>query len=122
MARPEVTGRKISAKTEREVDDQIPGPRSADAGQSRPEVGSRKIGVESAKLGAHRIRGPPVTDDADAYSVAEFCRRHRISVPLFYKLRDQMPDTFKVGNRTLISKEAAERWRREREAAELTAI
>ena len=29
-------------------------------------------------------RGPP--PEGDAYSVIEFCERHRISVPMFYKL------------------------------------
>ena len=28
-------------------------------------------------------------DDADAYSVDEFCSRHRISTQLFYKLKPQ---------------------------------
>ena len=56
-------------------------------------------------------------DDADAFSVAEFCKRHRISVQLFYKNRQQMPRTFNVGCRVLISREAAAAWRRERENA-----
>jgi hypothetical protein len=56
-------------------------------------------------------------NDADAYSVDEFCARHRISVQLFYKNRKQMPRTFNVGKRRLISKEAAAAWRRERENA-----
>ena len=55
--------------------------------------------------------------DADAFSVNEFCARHRISVQLFYKNRKQMPRTFNVGTRVLISKESAVAWRREREAA-----
>ena len=64
------------------------------------------------------VRGrKPVDDDADAYSVDEFCRRHRISVQLFYKNRKQMPRTFNVGTRVLISKEAAAAWRRQREQA-----
>lgn len=54
-------------------------------------------------------------DDADAYSVEEFCSRHRISVQLFYKNRQQMPRSFNVGTRVLISKEAAAAWRRQRE-------
>ena len=43
-------------------------------------------------------------DDADAYSVDEFCARHRISPQLFYKLKPQglMPVTFNVGTRVLI--------------------
>ncbi|MGJ5216958.1 hypothetical protein ACQR1Q_08870 [Bradyrhizobium oligotrophicum] len=56
-------------------------------------------------------------DDADAFGVAEFCRRNRISPQLFYKNRTEMPTTFRVGSRVLISRESAERWRREREAA-----
>jgi hypothetical protein len=56
-------------------------------------------------------------DDADAYSVDEFCARHRISTQLFYKLRLRglMPVTFNVGTRVLISREAAAAWRRVRE-------
>lgn len=139
MARPEVTGRKINAETEREVDDRIPGPLSDDAEEGveedepeqveadedaasgrerlRPEVTARKIGVKSAKPDTNRIRGPLAADNADAFSVAEFCQRHRISIQLFYKFKDQMPATFRVGTRVLISKEAAAAWRRGREAA-----
>jgi hypothetical protein len=64
-------------------------------------------------------RPEPATafDDADAYSIEEFCRRHRISVQAFYKYTELMPDTFNVGTRRLISREAAARWRAEREAA-----
>ncbi|WP_338689607.1 hypothetical protein V5279_26820 [Bradyrhizobium sp. 26S5] len=59
----------------------------------------------------------PEAGDADAYSIDEFCKRHRISVQLFYKFRDDMPATFNVGSRVLVSREAAARWRAEREAA-----
>ncbi|WP_316207229.1 hypothetical protein [Bradyrhizobium sp. SZCCHNR3118] len=57
--------------------------------------------------------------DADAFSIDEFCARHRISPQLFYKLKPQglMPATFKVGTRVLISREAAAAWRRARESA-----
>jgi hypothetical protein len=62
-------------------------------------------------------RSEPATfDEADAYSVEEFCRRHRISVQLFYKFKDDMPLTFKIGSRVLISRESAANWRAEREA------
>jgi hypothetical protein len=67
---------------------------------ARPEVTGRKADA---------------VDDADAYSIEEFCARHRISVQLFYKNRQQMPRTFNVGTRVLISKEAAAAWRRQRE-------
>jgi len=72
---------------------------------ARPEVTGRKIALLD------------VADDADAYSIDEFCARHRISVQLFYKNRKQMPRTFNVGTRVLISKEAAAAWRCEREQA-----
>jgi hypothetical protein len=71
---------------------------------AHPEAASRKI----ASL--------DVADEADAFTVNEFCTRHRISVQLFYKNRKQMPRTFNVGTRVLISKEAAAAWRRERVA------
>jgi hypothetical protein len=58
-----------------------------------------------------------VADDADAFTVNEFCARHRFSVQLFYKNRKQMPRTFNIGKRVLISKEAAAAWRRQREQA-----
>jgi hypothetical protein len=70
---------------------------------ARPEVTGRKIALLD------------VADDADAFTVNEFCARHRFSVQLFYKNRNQMPRTFNVGARVLISKEAAAAWRRERE-------
>ena len=72
---------------------------------ARPEVTGRKIALLDA------------ASDADAFTVNEFCARHRISVQLFYKNRKQMPRTFNVGARVLISKEAAAAWRRERERA-----
>ncbi|WP_426614492.1 hypothetical protein [Bradyrhizobium sp. McL0616] len=58
-------------------------------------------------------------DHVDAYSIDEFCARHRISPQLFYKLKPQglMPLTFSVGTRVLISREAADAWRRARENA-----
>jgi hypothetical protein len=57
------------------------------------------------------------TGDVDAFGIEEFCRRHRISVQLFYKNRKQMPRTFNVGRRVLISRKAAEEWRRAQENA-----
>jgi hypothetical protein len=77
-----------------------------------------------------RARGPPPgVDDAsdrdrDAYSVATFCARHSISVPLFYKMKSQgkAPATFYAGVRQLISREAAAAWRRQREEEAAAAI
>jgi hypothetical protein len=75
---------------------------------ARPEITGRKIAAAQ----------PPVAlDEVDAYSVADFCRRHGISVQVFYKYPDLMPASFYVGSRRLISREAAARWRADREAA-----
>jgi hypothetical protein len=68
---------------------------------ARPEITGRKNSA--------------IEGDLDAFSVAEFCRRHRISVQAFYKHKTEMPAMFRVGNRVLISKESAARWRAARE-------
>jgi hypothetical protein len=71
---------------------------------ARPEVTGSKVVVD---------------DSFDAYSVAEFCRRHSISIPMFYKLKSQgkAPATFYAGVRQLVSREAAAAWRRQQEQA-----
>ncbi len=53
------------------------------------------------------------------YSVTEFCREHGISRGLFYQLlkEGRGPRVIKAGRRTLISREAAEDWRRRMEGA-----
>jgi hypothetical protein len=65
-----------------------------------------------------RRKTPPAAD-ADAFSVTEFCHRHGFSPQMFYKLKPLglMPQTFRLGARVLISKEAAAAWRRAREKA-----
>jgi hypothetical protein len=72
---------------------------------ARPEVTGRKHAQVNA------------ADQADAYSIDEFCARHRISAQLFYKLKPlgSMPVTFNVGSRVLISREAADAWRRDKQ-------
>ena len=59
---------------------------------ARPEVTGRKPIQANA------------ADHGDAYSIDEFCARHRISPQLFYKLKPRglMPVTFNVGTRVLI--------------------
>ena len=76
---------------------------------ARPEIISRRPGAPDKV-------GPA---DRDAYSVEAFARAHSLSVAMFYKLRAQglAPVCFKVGARTLISREAAARWRVAREQA-----
>ena len=74
---------------------------------ARPEITGRKIGPT----------------EVDAFSIAEFCRRHGISIAMYYKMRAQdpksVPREIHVGTRRLISKEAAADWRagRERDTA-----
>ncbi len=55
----------------------------------------------------------------EAYSVAEFCTAHRISRAFFYKLAadGKGPSVMKVGNRTLIARDAAEQWRKAMEVS-----
>jgi hypothetical protein len=69
----------------------------------------------SRKGRAHAARAPPM--QRGAYSVAEFCEAYRLSIPLLYKLwsKGEGPALMKVGVRTLISFEAADKWRRDRE-------
>ena len=76
-----------------------------------------EIAVISATLAAALAKA--ITEEADAFSLATFCRRHGISLQMYYKLAQQRlaPQTFNIGTRVLVSKEAAARWRAEREAA-----
>jgi hypothetical protein len=55
--------------------------------------------------------------EPDAFSIRQFCLKHNISPAHFYRLRESgiAPVEMRVGGRILISKEAALRWRRERE-------
>lgn len=49
-----------------------------------------------------------------ADTVKDFCKSHSISESFFYKLRTQgkAPNIIKVGNKTLITSESAEHWRK----------
>jgi len=66
-----------------------------------------------------RMQNPNIEYDSelDALSIAEFCRRNSISVSGFYQMKREGwgPDVFYVGKRQLVSREACERWRRDRE-------
>lgn len=55
------------------------------------------------------------------FSVDEFCHAHNISRAFFYKLRTRGlgPREMKIGTRTIISREAAADWRRDRESADI---
>ena len=58
------------------------------------------------------------TADGDAYTIREFCARHRLSMSMYYKMRTQGrgPREMHVGRHVVISREAAAKWRRAREA------
>jgi hypothetical protein len=53
----------------------------------------------------------------DAMSIREFCRRHSISTDYFFKLQRERrgPRVMRVGGRTLISTDAAAKWRHAQE-------
>jgi hypothetical protein len=76
----------------------------------RREVTGRKPGGCARRA----IEGPPPA----VYDIPGFCLAHKISTDHFYRLRriGEGPDTMKVGARTLISCEAAARWRAKCEA------
>ena len=52
------------------------------------------------------------------YSIAEFCRAHRLSRAFFYVLvkRGDAPKVMRVGRRRVIAEESAEAWRRRMES------
>ena len=54
-----------------------------------------------------------------AFTIAEFCRAHRISQSMYFKMRNLGlgPREMAVGSRRLISAEAARAWRKTRERA-----
>ena len=83
-----------------------------------PKPGSHKQPPRKRGVKAAPIRGPPV--DRAAHSIAEFAQAHGLSVAMYFKLRNlgQGPDEMHVGRRRLISFEAAERWRRQRETTD----
>ena len=82
-----------------------------------PETG---LPPTSARRGRPQApRAPPTPPQRRAYSVSAFCEAHGFSVPMLYKMwaKGEGPAIMKVGVRTLISVEAADRWRRDRERA-----
>ena len=111
MARGEITGKK-PAQTGDEAKRQAGPPKKTDPKAIEPIGHSEPDSSISVKVPP--IRGPPL-----AMSIRVFCALHGISEDMFFKMKREWwgPATMKVGSRTLISHEAAEKWRREREAA-----
>ena len=58
-------------------------------------------------------------DDRGSFTIVEWCRRHGISIATYYNLKaaGQAPEEAVVRGRRLVTKEAAAKWRREREEA-----
>jgi hypothetical protein len=100
---------------------------------ARAEVTGKKPTATANRPTRGHNRGPPLDDDGPKYqrrppnpdpnalalSIKTFCILHNVSEDLFYKMQREGwgPDTMAVGSRTLISHEAAARWRAEREKA-----
>jgi hypothetical protein len=83
---------------------------------ARPEITGRRVAGCDAHQASPQARTPH--GEADAFTIEEFCQRHRISLQFYYKLRQRglTPREIRVGSCVLVSREAAEQWRREREA------
>jgi hypothetical protein len=90
---------------------------AAEAGRVLPQ--RRRKSRNRHQRRRQQARAPPDDGDVDAYSIATFCRRNDISKPFYFKLRAKGlgPKEIRLGARVLITKEAAEQWRRERAKA-----
>jgi len=58
----------------------------------------------------------------ECFTIEEFCATHRIGVSTYYRLKEEgaAPQEFRIGNKVLITKESAARWReaRDKQAAQ----
>jgi hypothetical protein len=70
---------------------------------------SQKVGVMRAPLAPHEF----------AFTVREFCAAYKISTAFYYVMKKEGwgPREMRAGSRVMVSREAAEDWRRAREAA-----
>jgi len=89
---------------------------------ARGEVTGKKP-APTADAPKYQRKPKSVDPNALALSIKAFCVLHAISEDQFYKMKREGwgPTTMKVGSRTLISRESAQRWRVEREAAAIEA-
>jgi hypothetical protein len=85
------------------------------------QVTGRKPGIKTIdRDGSPDPKQPPSSPPPRlALSILEFCAAFGLSEDFFYKLKrqGQAPRLMRVGSRTLISMEAADEWRKAREAA-----
>jgi hypothetical protein len=89
----------------------------------RAAVTGRRPGSPSSPSVRANSTGPPKsTEERDAYSIDEFCRRHGISRGTYYNLKTRGlgPREARAMSRVIISVEAAADWRRQRETIEST--
>ena len=54
----------------------------------------------------------------ECYTVPEFCAAHRFGMTKYYEMRDagRGPEEIRIGNKPLITRESAARWRAARDA------
>lgn len=119
---PKASARRASKKT-----DQHPAGSVDDNSQpsgSRERNAARHRASEDKDADAHNKATPrdlrPVPAERDVYSVSAFCTRHSISRDKFYELQreGEAPETIRIGNRQLVTRESAKRWRAAQERAE----
>jgi hypothetical protein len=80
------------------------------------EDGSHQSLTTGGRMGHNG--GPPLEPEPPVYDIVGFCRAHRISRSTLYGLWQQgLGPKFRVGTAVRISREAAQAWRAEREAA-----
>ena len=110
MARRKVTGRKLGLSAD--LQGRSDGPRILDL----KRVETSRHGESRAVAPLPPFRGPSPTPRL-ALTIPQFCEAFNISEAFYYKLRKQRqgPREMKLGTRKLISLEAADAWRRERE-------
>lgn len=84
---------------------------------ARREVTGKKPGASADPTETEKAKSAPLP--RLAFNIPEFCEAFRISPDFYFKLKRQRqgPVEMRVGKRTLISLEAADEWRIEREAA-----
>jgi hypothetical protein len=80
---------------------------------ARPEITGGKP-KDQPRTG---VKVPPIHGPPAAYSIPQFCAAHNISESFYFKLQRQGlgPAEMRLGTRVLITQEAAQQWRRERE-------
>jgi hypothetical protein len=81
---------------------------------TRAEVTGKKPHTSADRV--KQPSGPPI---ALAFDIPDFCRAYRISLRLYFKLRDAGlgPREMRLGRRVLITVESAQAWARAREQA-----